>query len=102
MQHPHAKAQFVKLIDTVFVRNTRPIFNMYPMYDQLAMATMLEERVITQHHMLHATVCTDQGLCRGQLVIDWKDKYKKTPNIKLVTKVDTKLYTDMVLAALTT
>ncbi len=102
MQIPHAKTDFMKKINQVYVPNYKS-FNLgtFPAFDELAMAVFLDSSIVTGSQQVYGTVCTDAGICKGQLVIDWKGKFNNPANIELIVHVDRKHYHKMIRDAVT-
>merc|ERR1712142_591924 len=94
------KTNFLKLINSKMIENSKKVrftsypretvgsyveFIYYPTYDQLAMAVFLDKSVIKSSQPVYATVCADNGVCKGQMVVDWCNTYSMEPNVEIVT-----------------
>jgi len=91
---PTRAAEFIKSIDSFTVDNQRRDSkkSKYDAWDQLAMAIIVDPSIIVEAQKVYGVVELHGNLTRGQLVIDWNNKLKKTPNINIVTGVNQALY----------
>ena len=71
----------------------------YLMFDQLAAAIAIDKSVATETKPVHTTVEVVGNLTLGQSVTDWSNLSKKSPNVHLVTKIDTVKYGELVKKA---
>ena len=61
------------------------------------MAVAIDAGVIAAAEDVYATIETQGRDTRGQVVIDWRGKLLKTPNIRVVTKMDRKLFKRLIM-----
>jgi purine nucleosidase len=59
-----------------------------PLPDQLAMALVLDENLVTESHFVPVSIETAGKLSRGLMAIDWYFKGLHAPNAHVVTKMD--------------
>ena len=72
----------------------------YETADQLMMAIVTEPKIVQKTKTVYCTVELQGSETRGQLVCDWINYTKKTPNVTLVTEIDVETYKDLLLGAL--
>jgi len=71
----------------------------YGLYDQLAVAYVINSSVATEVQPIYATIELHGTLTRGQMVIDWKNTLDRKPNVSVVTGVDQQLCEQLAAAA---
>lgn len=72
--------------------------------DAVAVAVAIDRNVITKHHKVYATVCTEGTHTRGLLLVDWYPQFrlvgeKKDKNLIIVDEIDEELYKKMVTSS---
>lgn len=65
--------------------------------DPFPMCAAIQPQIILQEKLVYATVEVQGALTRGQMVVDWEGKLKKACNVRLLQKLDLKLFMDMML-----
>ena len=60
----------------------------YEVVDQYALATATIDDILLEHADVYVTVETGGKLTCGQMIVDWNNLLKKSPNVKLVLKLD--------------
>lgn len=68
--------------------------------DEAAMACALRGDVIKSSIHVYATVETKGQYTYGQMVVDWRQKLEKSPNVTIVTELDQTLYEHLMEQAL--
>ncbi len=69
--------------------------------DPIAMATVLDSDVASTIEQRYVAVETAGGLSRGQSMVDWMGLSGNPPNASLVTEISTKIFLELIEAALT-
>ncbi len=100
--HDTPKAQLVKDIELKMVQRVfssgRHTQVDYITADQLAMAILLSDDVITRSEELYCKVETT-GYSSGMMVVDWRGAMKKTHNVKLVLDINFEKYKNILAGA---
>jgi purine nucleosidase len=65
--------------------------------DPLCVAIALQPSLITKSTTQTIVVETGGKYSRGMTIVDWNDMLKKAKNVEIVTEIDMKLFTDMLL-----
>ena len=86
--------QFLKVIE---VNATKSVVDRgdthYRPCDELVMAAAIKEsHMITDKVTCYADVETGGLMTRGQMVVDWKLKFGKTPNVTLILSMNSEEY----------
>ncbi|GAB1607795.1 inosine-uridine preferring nucleoside hydrolase-like isoform X2 [Argonauta hians] len=95
---PGDKASFMKNITGLAAQRSNKNQH-YIMCDELAMVAAMRNDSILESHDVYAQVEVAGKLTRGQVVLDWRNITGKTPNVKIVTKMDTKIIEDLLFKA---
>ena len=64
----------------------------YYAWDQLAMAILLDQKVVTKCQDVFVTVELSGSRTRGQMVVDWQGRLGKPPNVSLIDGIDKDRY----------
>jgi len=75
--------------------------NKFWAYDQLAMAIVVDPEIVVEAKEAYAVVELHGQLTRAQLVVDWSNKLGKTPNVRIVSRVDQTRYEKVTLTGYT-
>ena len=67
--------------------------------DEAAMTCCLCDDAITKSSQHYATVEVKGGITQGQIVVDWREKFGKQPNVTIVEEMDQKLYETLIYKA---
>ena len=67
--------------------------------DEATMACFLRDEVITKASQHYATVEVQRGITHGQMVVDWRKKSGKEPNVTIIEEIDQKLYETLIYKA---
>ena len=70
------------------------------LWDQVAMATAINNQVATETKDVYATVELHGTTTRGQVVVDWRQKLQREPNVRLLMKLDQSLFGKMLYSAI--
>ncbi|XP_002731795.2 nucleoside hydrolase-like [Saccoglossus kowalevskii] len=99
---PTEKAKFIRRIrEQQINKSLIPIEGRYfRSCDTVAMAAVLLPDVIVESVKKYATVELNGTLTRGQMVIDWREKLKKSHNVNIIIKINRDLYLDLMWKAL--
>lgn len=68
--------------------------------DEALMACVLRSDAIKESVQVYATVETKGQYTWGQMVVDWRGKLQKSPNVSIVTELDQTLYERLMSDAL--
>jgi inosine-uridine nucleoside N-ribohydrolase len=63
------------------------------------MAIVVDPAIVVEAKEQYATVELHGHVTRGQMVVDWNHKLKKTPNVRILTRIDQKRYENVALTA---
>lgn len=69
----------------------------YSVCDQLAVAAAIDFRSVAEHSPHYATVELSGNYTRGQMVVDYYGRLKRTPNVFLIDCMDVNLFKKMML-----
>ena len=101
VQTPTEKAKFIKTIEKVKKENTvRLGYSQYLVCDQAALAVAINESLVQETKDVYCGVELQNGLTRGQSVIDWRCHLKKPPNLRLILGIDKEHFYSMIYQAL--
>ena len=67
--------------------------------DEAAMACCLRDDVITKSSQRYATIAIEGGITHGQMVVEWREKSGKEPNVTIVEEMDQKIYETLIYKA---
>ena len=89
------KANFMKKISSQIreYEGTGPFITC----DPFALCAAIQPKIVLQEKVVHATVELQGSLTRGQMVVDWQGILKKDCNVRLLEKLDLKLFMEMML-----
>ena len=74
--------------------------NGFDLPDPIAMAVALDEAVATESFEAAIHVCVEDGLARGQTIIDNRSFTDRPRNVTIVTKVDREKFVELLKGAL--
>ena len=69
----------------------------YELVDQCALATATIDGIILNFANVYASVETGGKLTCGQMIVDWNNHLKKSPNVQLVLKMDLEKMSSQIL-----
>ena len=99
---PSRSAHFVKAVDAYTVRRLRARNSpKYYAYDQLAVSVVIDPDIVLEAKEVHGIVELHGHFTRGQLAVDWNNSLQKSPNVRIVTKVDQSRYEKLAFTAFT-
>ena len=98
---PSKKATLMKAVDKTSVEfdHARAMTGFIPA-DEALMACVLRSDVIKNSVYVYATVETKGQYTYGQMVVDWRGKLQKGPNVTIVTELDQTLYEQLMATGL--
>lgn len=84
------QSDIFKNIMAFFSRTLKDVYKFpgMPLPDQLAMALVLDETLVTESHFVPVSIETAGKLSRGLMAIDWYSIGQDAPNTHVVTKMD--------------
>lgn len=91
---PSAKAKLMKALESKLIDGWKSM-GPYTISDELAMTTVLRQQSITDSKYVSADVECNGSLTRGQMVVDWRNKWGKKPNVHIVTKMNTEFVIEL-------
>ena len=93
LQIPTEKCKLVGIFEKAMLRNLHKYeASSYCVWDQAAMAAAINDSVVTETKEVYCLVEISNGITRGQVVVDWQNRNKKSPNVRLMVDLDKSLY----------
>jgi inosine-uridine nucleoside N-ribohydrolase len=95
------KAELMRKVDKISVEfdKARATAGFIPA-DEALMSCVLRNDVIKNSVHVYATVETKGQYTYGQMVVDWRGRLQKDPNVTIVTELDQSLYEHLMAAGL--
>ncbi|MCB2202598.1 nucleoside hydrolase [bacterium] len=100
-EYDNPRSEFFKAITQSTTKLLREVLNRELSFaaDPLAMAVMLEPEIVQEATEKYVQIERMGRLSRGMTVIDWWNKSKKAPNVKIVLKVDSQRFFELLRSA---
>ena len=100
----HKELRSIKtVVGAFFELMEREVSKKWPIYttwDENAVAAFVKPAIVQEEKFVYATVELKGDYTRGQMVIDWAGRLKRSPNVTIVTKLDSKILYDMIRFAM--
>ena len=100
LDYDSPKAKFMKSIWQFPLKISKSYGEPFSPYDAAAAAVLLSSDFVTEKQNVYAQVELTGQLTRGEMVIDWKKKLGKEPNITIALKYDVSILQDILVETL--
>lgn len=100
LDYDSSKAKFMKSIWQFSLQIHASNGQLFNPYDAAAAAVLLHSDFVTEKQDVYAQVELTGQLTRGQMVVDWKKKLGKEPNIRLALKYNVSILQDLLVKTL--